>query len=390
MVNNNSSKLLLSLKEPIRSFSLNNNILALSQEETLLIYTYPKLELIGSFKEHDKRITSIDICQADGKILTTSEDRTCVVYAPGRSGYTTSLVVTRFLKSINFGKWNQSGNKFFICSADMGQLGVCYFDHETNWWISKHISPSPTHLSGGSLTQGASWDPENDVLVTFGDNFGNLTTVSTFLKKLDDKERLKGSPYGEKFPFGKILKESMPNTNGAAINDVAYLPKDSSKVVILQNDGSITLFDNVNGTTISRVFDSASGKPFNKIEFINATEFIVAGFNDAPLLYTIENGSSIKFLKNLSGASKSSQSAKIGGQQAGAGGEEEEQQFASGIQALKMFKDMDTRGKQQAYSPSSFSNDETNVHVMPITDISFDTDTLISSGLDGKLIEYSI
>lgn len=370
------AELLLKLKHPIRSFCIKNDILAVAQENILLIYKYSTLALIQTIKNHDKTITSIDINEKTGNILTTSEDRTCLVLTPSNNTYTIAQVATRFLKSINFGKWNTTGTKFIITSSDMAQLGVCYFDDSINWWISKHITIPATQLHGGSLKK-CSWDPENDILITFADNLGNLLTVSTFLKHLDNKDALKGSIYDTKFPFGKVLTNWYPNNNMIPVNDLAYVPNTQSQVLVLiQLDGSVTLFDNLNGKTISKIYNQDFNKPFNVVKFVTDTEFIVAGYDNSALLYSVDN-QSIKFIKSLNTTAPASVAAKKD--------DEEEEQFASGIQALKMFKNMDSRGINQTVHA-----DSTNAHVMPITDLTVDSGNLITSGLDGKLISYSL
>lgn len=367
------TKVLLNLKTPIRSFCIKNDILVVAQENILLIYKYSTLTLIETIKNHDKTITSVDINERTGNILTTSEDRTCLVLTPSNNTYKISQVATRFLKSINYGKWNASGSKFIITSSDMGQLGVCYFDASINWWISKHISIPETQLHGHSLKK-CCWDPENDILITFSDNLGNLLTVSTFLKHLDNKEDLKDSIYGQKFPFGKVLTTWYPNDDLIPINDMAYVPNTRSQMMVLvQVDGSITLFDNLNGKTIFRVFDHNSFKPFNVVKFITDSEFIIAGYNNNALLYSV-NGQTLKFHKALT-TTKQETPLK----------NDDEEQFASGIEALKMFKNMDSKGINKAEGP--VSND---AHVMAITDLTVDSGNLITSGLDGKLIVHAI
>lgn len=370
------AKLLLKLKQPIRSFCIKNDILAVAQDNILLIYKYSTLSLIQTIKNHDKTITSIDINETTGNILTTSEDRTCLVLTPSNNTYTIAQVATRFLKSINFGKWNKSGTKFIITSSDMAQLGVCYYDSSINWWISKHISIPDTQLHGNSLKK-CSWDPENDILITFADNLGNLLTVSTFLKHLDNKDALKTSIYDQKFPFGKVLTSWYPNNNLIPINDVAYVPNTKSQLLVLiQIDGSITLFDNLNGNTIARIYNKDFNKPFNVVKFITDTEFIIAGYNNFALLYSLENNQQIKFIKSLNDIPQQNAVNKT---------EDDEEQFTSGIQALKMFKNMDSRGVNQTVNA-----DFTNSHVMTITDLTVDSGNVITSGLDGKLISYSL
>jgi len=368
------------VKTPIYSHCFNHDktILAITSENTVLIYNVSqpaKPQLIATLADHDKTVTAVDI-SAHGRIVTCSQDRNAIVWEPLSDGsYKPTLVLLRINRAATSCKWASSGFKF-ACGSSARIVAVCYYEHENDWWVSKHIK-SEIKSSITSLD----WH-DNGVILACGGTEGIVNVYSGFIKGLDQKEQVAGSPWGQgKYPFGSLLNQFY---EGSWIHGIKF-NSNLEKLAFVSHDARITVVDPQNNIAST---SNPSGFPFNDVVWVSDSTIVAAGYDCHPVEFTLESDNSITFKRNIDKvvSSNSNRNVSFDTAENDEDDDSEHGQPSFGISALKKFKDMDLKGKV-----SADDNELGTTHQNAITQLRvLNGNTISSSGSDGKVVIFKV
>ncbi|GAV48324.1 hypothetical protein ZYGR_0I06210 [Zygosaccharomyces rouxii] len=361
------------VKAPIYShcYSADRSVLAISCDKNCLVYRlHPQPQLIATLADHDKLVTAVDI-SIHGRIVTCSQDRNAYVWEPMSNGsYKPTLVLLRINRAATSVSWAPSGYKFAVGSSAR-IIAVCYYEQENNWWVSKHIK-KPIKSTVTCL----SWH-ENGVLLASGSTDGYMRVFSGFIKGLDSKEVVAGSPWGDKFPFGSVIREFY---QGSYVHDLQWR-SNQERVAFVAHDGTLNIADS-QGNIIS--VNSPDGLPFQALLWVNDAQIICGGYSCHPVMFAADFHS-VRFLKDLDKPNKGGNTP----QSTPADGQEEEENAFSGISALRKFKELDLKGKVTADEQES-AHENTIVQFRPYAESAGNVSQVSSCGLDGKIVIYAV
>lgn len=363
-------------KAPIYShcYSSDKSLLAITCDTNCLVYrlqgagSTPKL--IATLADHDKTVTAVDI-SIHGRIVTCSQDRNAYVWEPLSDGsYKPTLVLLRINRAATSVCWAPSGYKFAVGSSAR-IIAVCYYEQENNWWVSKHIK-KPIKSTVNCL----SWHA-NGILLGSGGTDGYVRVFSGFIKGLDSKEIMNGSPWGDKFPFGSLVKEWY---QGSYIHDVEWRST-VDRIAYVSHDGLLSVADSQGQV---QTVDAPEGLPFRSLLWINDHEVLCGGYSCHPVMFT-EGSDGWKFSKNLDKPGKPAQtSASPVNNDA-----DEEDQPSFGMSALRKFKELDLKGKVSTDEQES-AHDNTIVQLRAFAESNGQVTQVSSCGLDGKIVLYAV
>lgn len=370
---NSVASVLKLVKAPIYShcYSADRSVLAISCDKDCLVYRLqPQLQLIATLSDHDKLVTAVDI-SIHGRIVTCSQDRNAYVWEPMSNGtYKPTLVLLRINRAATSVSWAPNGYKFAVGSSAR-IIAVCYYEQENNWWVSKHIK-KPIRSTVTCL----SWH-ENGVLLAAGGTDGYLRIFSGFIKGLDSKEVVAGSPWGDRFPFGSVAREFY---QGSYVHDLQWR-SNQERIAFVAHDGTVNIAD-PQGTVISD--NSPDGLPFKAVLWINDAQIICGGYSCHPVIFATDY-QSIRFVKNLDKPSKNANASE----DTSTDGQEDEENTFSGISALRKFKELDLKGKVTTNEQET-AHENTIVEFRPYAASAGNVSQVSSCGLDGKIVIYAV
>ncbi|EDO19446.1 hypothetical protein Kpol_1002p94 [Vanderwaltozyma polyspora DSM 70294] len=365
------------VKAPIYShcFSADRTLLAITCENKCLVYrlqgaTSPP-SLVATLENHDKTVTAVDI-SAHGRIVTCSQDRNAYVWEPLSDGsYRPTLVLLRINRAATSVSWAPSGYKFAVGSSAR-IIAVCYYEQENNWWVSKHIK-KPIKSTINCI----SWH-SNGVLLAAGGTDGYMRVFSGFIKGLDSKDAVVNSPWGDKFPFGSLVREWY---QGSYVHDVKW-NSSQERIGFVAHDGSLNVVDSQGN---HQTVDAPEGLPYRSLAWINNNSILCAGYSCHPVLFSEANGA-WKFAKNLdkvsdANAKKSTVSLD--------GNDDEEENNAFGMSALKKFKELDLKGRVSTAVQHS-AHENAIVELKAFQESNGQVVQVSSCGLDGEIVLYNV
>lgn len=369
---------------PIKSlvFSPDRSVLAVTKGSDVEIYKVnvqllnKKPTLFATLKEHDKTVTSVDISPDGSKILTCSQDRNALVWElnPSTQEYKPTLVLLRINRAATVCKWSPYGNKFAVGSSDR-IIAVCYYEEENDWWVSKHLK-KPLKSTITSLD----WHP-NNVLLASGSTDGHLRVFSAYIKGLDAKPE--PTAWGSKLPFQTLCGDFI-NETGSWIHSIAFSPSGNALAYVSHDSTIGVIYPEGEGQPPRAIISVKTNYlPFKSVIFLSENKLVVGGHNCNLIVFEgDENGwqESYKVETQRDLTQDASASALEG----------EEEEEISSHQALNMFKQMDLKGRVN--KPKSHSAKALiTTHQNTISGIKiFDASRVSTSGIDGKIVIFSI
>ncbi|RAH46448.1 WD40 repeat domain-containing protein [Aspergillus brunneoviolaceus CBS 621.78] len=346
------------------SFSPDKSTLAVARDSNVELYqkSGAKFSLTDELKGHEKTVTGVDIAPNSGRIVTCSQDRNAYVWERTPSGWKPTLVLLRINRAATFVRWSPSEQKFAVGSGAR-VIAVCYFEEENDWWISKHLK-KPIRSTITTLA----WHP-NSVLLAAGSTDSHARVFSSFIKGVDT--RPEPSAWGERLPFNTICGEFL-NDSAGWIHGVSFSPSGNA-LAFTGHDSSVTVVYPSAPEQPPRAMLSVTTRllPFTSLIWNGENEIIAAGHDCEP--YRLRGGESgwqlTGTIENKTGP--------------GAGTAREES-------ALHMFRQMDLKGQTQAdiQLKSTHQNTISTVRVYEETDgvlRKFST-----SGVDGRVVVWTI
>lgn len=211
-------------------------------------------------------------------------------------------------------------------------------------------------------------------LLAAGGTDGYMRVFSGFIKGLDSKESVAGSPWGDKFPFGSLVKEWY---QGSYIHDVKWRSS-QEQIAFVTHDAKLNIVDSQNGYEFT---DSPDGLPFKALVWINDNEILCGGYSCHPVLFS-KSSQGWKFSKNIDKIGAKTPTPQVGG-------EDEDENPTFGMSALKKFKELDLKGKVSVEVQES-AHENTITELAPFAESNGQVTEVSSCGLDGKIVIYRI
>jgi actin related protein 2/3 complex subunit 1A/1B len=185
----------------------------------------------------------------------------------------------------------------------MKVVAVCYYEHQNNWWVSKHIKVSARRVASrrvvsrrrsraprlGSRPQkhrstvlSVAWCP-NDKFVVTGATDNRARIFSAFIKNIDREE---DDGFGSLFPsqnqFGELLMEF--DQSRAWVNSVAWAPS-GLRIAYSTHASQVVFVQLLAQGSHVQVLNHA-GLPFLKCEFASDNTLVCVGFDMNPTVFT--------------------------------------------------------------------------------------------------------
>jgi actin related protein 2/3 complex subunit 1A/1B len=346
------------------SFSSDKQTLAVARDSNVELYQTAgnKFSLTDELKGHEKTVTSVDIAPNSGKIVTCSQDRNAYVWEQTPSGWKPTLVLLRINRAATFVRWSPSERKFAVGSGAR-VISVCYFEEENDWWISKHLK-KPIRSTITTLA----WHP-NSVLLAAGSTDSHARVLSGFIKGVDT--RPEPSAWGERLPFNTICGEFL-NDSAGWIHGVGFSPSGDA-LAFTGHDSSITVVYPSAPEQPPRAMLNIPTRllPFNCLIWNGENEIIAAGHDCEPYRFQGDESG-----WKLTGPIESKP-------EGGAGSIREDT-------ALNMFRQMDLKGQTQADTQLKTTHQNTISTIRAYEDANGAVSKFSTSGVDGRVVIWSI
>jgi len=346
------------------SFSSDRQTLAVARDNNVELYTKSgsKFTLHDELKGHDKTVTGVDIAPNSGMIVTCSQDRNAYVWEPSPTGWKPTLVLLRINRAATFVRWSPSEKKFAVGSGAR-VIAVCYFEEENDWWVSKHLK-KPIRSTITTLA----WHP-NSVLLAAGSTDAHARVFSGFIKGVD--ARPDPSVWGERLPFNTVCGEYL-NESAGWVHAVSFSPSGDA-LAFAGHDSSITVVYPSAPEQPPKAMINISTQllPFTSLIWNGESEILAAGYDcEAYRLQGSEDGWQITGTVETKG-------------RPGPGSAREDS-------ALNMFRQMDLRGKAKDDTQLKTVHQNT-INTIRIYEGSPESvKKFSSSGVDGRLVIWTI
>ncbi|KII66348.1 Actin-related protein 2/3 complex subunit 1A [Thelohanellus kitauei] len=315
------------------------------------------LKLESTFTEHSERVTGIDWCPKNNRILTCGADRNAYVWNLDKSGeWKPSLVLLRIDRAAICCSWSPSEDKFAVGTGSK-LICVCYYEVGNDWWVSKHIK-KPIRSSVLCLD----WHPGSSVLAAGSSDFC-VRVFSAAIK--ETKVKPVPTPWGEKTSFGAVFAE-FRNTHDGWVHSVNFSPS-GNRLVWTSHDATVSCADVTSGQPATYLH-KLTILPFQTCLFLDEDTIICGGHNNSPFKFKFD-GKTITFVEDID--------KKITPDKAGA----QEQS------AMARFKNLDTLAQAGAVKSTA----QKTTHGNTITCLNrIDKSKFASSGLDSKIVIWSL
>lgn len=308
--------------------------------------------------EHAQRVTGIDWAPNSNQLVTCSADRNAYVWTQQSNGkWKPALVILRINRAATCVAWSPQENKFAVGSGAR-TISVCYFEQEQDWWVSKHIK-KPIRSTVTCL----SWHP-NNVLLAAGSTDFKARVFSAYMKEVESKPD--PTPWGKKMTLGNLMAE-FSNGGGGWVHSVSFSAS-GDRLAWVGHDSSVSVVEASNDQAMS--FTKTHFLPFVTCTWVSESNLVVAGHDCCPMLFTYEKGG-VSFTRKL---------------------EEAQEKTASKFNAMKHFRNLDSRGQAAEESNTTLSTTHQNTitHVAVHTGDKSGARKFSTTGVDGQLSIWSM
>lgn len=313
--------------------------------------------------EHEGFVSALD-WSSTGKLVTCGHDRNAYVweYDEKKDEWNPTLVILRINRAATDVKWSPSGVKFAVASGAKC-VPICHYEKSNNWWISKMIK------NHKSTVTSVAWSPNSYAIATGCTDY-KARIHSAYIEELDtgDDDGWSGV-YPKLRTFGEQLAE-FGNSKGW-VNAVTFSP--SGATLAFSGHGSTIHFADAKSEKASVYDINQNGLPYLALAFTDENTLIAVGYDANPAVYT-KSGDKWAFKKQLDSADG-----------------KKNQQAAAASAAQKSFSkwaDADKRG--QEFGAAGASSDPLTRHTNAITAIRLYDKDITTSGLDGRILFWTL
>lgn len=339
-----------------------------------------KFVKVHTLDEHMQRITSMDWAFNSDKIVTCGADRNAYVWErrertagekdqiksevknpdPETLNYiwVPQLVILRINRAATCVKFSPNEDKFAVGSGAR-VVSVCYFEEDSEWWVSKHIK-KPIRSTVLSLD----WHPNNTLLAVGSSDF-KARVFGAAIKGVDKKP---GSTcWGAKAKFGECYAEFGTGTVGGGwIHDVSF-SADGNQLAYVAHDSSIYVVDGPNEQSVARYV--SKHLPYSTVQWITPGTFVVAGHDYMPYLFTYASGN-IEYVGEVDAR--------------------EEKKTTSKFSALDKFRNLDSRGTEEKVAAVKSAHQNAIVELKLFEGDAGSATKFSTVGVDGKLVIWDM
>ena len=232
---------------------------------------------VATLSEHEQLVSGLDWSSKRDIIVTCAHDRNAYVWEREKENDNKWMPQMTILPS-NFNRaalcvqWSPKENKFAL-GGGAKSVGVCYYQEEENWWVSKLIRKK--HNSSVTCVQ---WHSNNWILATGSSDFKvRLFAASIPSVDLDAPKR----------KFGELLMEVDVAKNW--VHGLCWSPKCTSLAVcshdsclhVIQVDDLPNMDKDPKCHTVK-----FSQLPQCAALFLDENRIVSVGFHDKPLLFS--------------------------------------------------------------------------------------------------------
>jgi actin related protein 2/3 complex, subunit 1A/1B len=287
-------------------------------------------------------------------------DRNAYVWEQTPSGWKPTLVLLRINRAATFVRWSPNEKKFAVGSGAR-LIGVCYFEEENDWWVSKHLK-KPIR----STITTVNWHP-NSVLLAAGSTDSHARVFSGFIKGID--ERPEASVWGERLPFNTVCGEYLNDAAGW-VHSVCFSPSGDA-LAFSSHDSSITVVypSGPDAPPKAMINISTQLLPFTSLIWSTESEIIAAGYDcEAFRFQGSENGWAI------AGTVETARGPGIAREES----------------ALQMFKQMDLKGKSNRNDTQLSTTHQNTINTIRVYEGQPGAVRRFStSGVDGRVVIWN-
>ncbi|EGD79580.1 hypothetical protein PTSG_10429 [Salpingoeca rosetta] len=321
-------------------------------------------KLEHTLEDHTATITGIDWSAESNDIVTCGHDRNAYVYCwkkndAGVEVWDPKLVILRINRAATCVKWSPNGKKFAVGSGAR-VISVCYFEEDNDWWVSKHIK-RPIRSTILSID----WHPNNYLLAAGSADF-KCRIFSAAVKGVDEKN--KETEWGARKKFGEVVQEFSTSTAGGWVHAVSF-SQDGTKVAFAAHDSCVYVVDATDNLKMHRL--PCKALPYRTIEWVSATEFVAAGFDYVPALFSFTGA--LQYIGELD--------------------TRQEKETKSTFRALDKFRNLDSKGTTEG---SALKTKVNTTHQNCIADLQIfagekgNVAKFTTVGSDGKIVVWDL
>eukprot|EP01132_Coremiostelium_polycephalum_P004688 gene4688-5855_t len=228
--------------------------------------------------EHDQVVTSIDWAPKSNRIVSCSQDRNAYVWTFKDGQWKPVLVLLRINRAATHVKWSPNENKFAVATGAK-LVCICFFEEEFDWWAAH------THIKKHKSTVlKVDWHPNNLLLATASSDF-KVRVFDTYNKDVDGKNVTR--PYPNAVSGEPIFEFDQCSS---WVHALKWSPTGSS-LAFGSHDSTLAVADfasNPNAPTVEKI--KLRGLPLCDLLYATENSIIGVGFDNAPLLFTKQNG----------------------------------------------------------------------------------------------------
>ena len=231
---------------------------------------------VATLDEHEQLVAGLDWSAKRDVIVTCAHDRNAYVWEKIEGKWMPQMTIlpSNFNRAALCVQWSPKENKFALGGGSKS-VGICYYQEENNWWISKLIRKK--HNSSVTCVQ---WHSNNWMLATGSSDFkvrlfaANISSVDVDVKR----------------KFGELLMEVDVAKNW--IHGLSWSPKCTS-LAVCAHDSCVHVIEVDDVPNLERDPKCYTAKfaqlPQCAALFLDENRLVSVGFHDKPLLFKRES-----------------------------------------------------------------------------------------------------
>eukprot|EP00762_Andalucia_godoyi_P006175 ANDGO_01713.mRNA.1 Actin-related protein 2/3 complex subunit 1B len=251
--------------------------------------------------QHDLLVTGIDWAPKTNRILTCAQDRNAYVWTldAAKKTWTPTLVMLRTTRAATCCKWAPSEQKFAVGTAEKTAL-VCFYDTDNDWWVSK-----PIRKGIKSSVRSVSWHP-NSLLLAVATTDAKCRVYNAqhdipdqTIMAQSAKQFPKASALAATREYGEALFDFAAPTGWVHWCEFLNTTDDVAILAFVAHGSSLYVADlleaanqtqSANGEMKGVVAVSSVFLPFTVCSWVSPTQIVCAGYDYAPVLFSLSGG----------------------------------------------------------------------------------------------------
>eukprot|EP01147_Barroeca_monosierra_P010111 gene10111-2277_t len=254
---------------------------------------------LHTFEDHTATITSVDWSDQSNAIVTCGHDRNAYVYCwrEEKKFWEPKLVILRINRAATCVKWSPKDLAIDFCANNFSwkfsSVSQCQEKLYTQTLLVFRFSSRRNPLKSTILA--LDWHPTGALLAVGSADF-KCRIFSAAIKGVDNKAT--DSEWGPRKKFGELVAEFSTKSGGGWVHSVCF-SQDGRKLAFSAHDSCVYVADADRESIVNRL--PCKLLPFRALSWVSPTEFVAAGFDYMPVLFSYD-GSSISLKAKASGS----------------------------------------------------------------------------------------